>query len=42
VISLRARGRRRKLRPLLGPKFSLGFVNRTTKSVAFRTTYRFK
>ena len=41
VIKLRARKRGRTLPSILGPKFSIGYSNQSTKSVGFRATFRF-
>jgi hypothetical protein len=41
VIQLRTRKHRQKLRSVVGPQFSIGYSNPTTKSVGFRATFRF-
>jgi hypothetical protein len=41
VISLRARRRGGRLRPLLGPHLTIGYANRGSRAVHFRTAYRF-
>jgi hypothetical protein len=41
-FTLRPSARGTKLRQLIGPKLSVGFVNPTSKSVRINTTYRFK
>ena len=41
VISLRPRRRGRRLRGLLGPHLTIGFANRGSSSVHFRSTFRF-
>jgi hypothetical protein len=41
-FTLRPSARGTKLRQLIGPKLSVGFVNPTSKSVRINATYRFK
>ena len=41
VIKLRTRKRGRKLRPVVGPKFGIGYSNPTPKPVRLRATFRF-
>jgi hypothetical protein len=41
VISVRSRRRGGRLRKLLGPHLTIGFANRSSSAVHFRTTYRF-
>jgi hypothetical protein len=41
VIKLRTRKRGRKLRSVVGPKFSIGYSNQSKHSVGVHATFRF-